>query len=312
MDTARVTSKGQLLVPARLRRKYGIKAGTKIRFMERDNEIVLQPLTRDYIRGVCGLLKSSTSATHELLRERARDRRCQKRRLGRPTPGAPTGGIHLTRVSALRSPLSQRRGRLQCLPASTSPPSAPEHRQHPLLRVGREVDQLIGVPFNLEVEAPTACGPSLPEVAGLVVLLGPEGRVAENLEQEGDAAVNRAGSREAQSSSCSGIVGCRRRASTLLELSGLMVERPNKGLGRAEGAVYAALLDILEPLGEPLLNECAVDRHLGSEGDPLALDGGLQEIAHVDADLLPDCSRKRHLKLLFDLDERHVEFLQRQ
>jgi hypothetical protein len=65
-------------------------------------------------------------------------------------------------------------------------------RQHLLLRVGREVDQVIGVLFNLEVEAPIACGPSLPEVAGLVVLLGPEGRVAEILEQEGDAAVNRA------------------------------------------------------------------------------------------------------------------------
>src|SRR3972149_5987211 len=58
-------------------------------------------------------------------------------------------------------------------------------RQHPLLRVGREVDQVIGVPFNLEVEAPTACGPSLPEVAGLVVLLGREGRGAGILEQRG-------------------------------------------------------------------------------------------------------------------------------
>jgi AbrB family looped-hinge helix DNA binding protein len=80
MDTTWVTSKRQLVVPARLRRKYGIKAGTKIRFMERDNEIVLQPLTRGYIRSVCGLLTSTTSATQELLRERARDRRRENRR----------------------------------------------------------------------------------------------------------------------------------------------------------------------------------------------------------------------------------------
>ncbi len=80
MDVAQVTSKGQLVVPARLRRKYGIKAGTKVRFMERDNEIVLQPLTRDYIRSVCGLLKSATSATQELLRDRERDRRRENRR----------------------------------------------------------------------------------------------------------------------------------------------------------------------------------------------------------------------------------------
>ncbi len=74
MDTAHVTSKGQLVVPARLRRKYGIKPGTKICFIERDGEIVFQPVTREYIRSVRGMLKSDTSATEELLRERAKDR----------------------------------------------------------------------------------------------------------------------------------------------------------------------------------------------------------------------------------------------
>jgi AbrB family looped-hinge helix DNA binding protein len=74
MDTAYVTSKGQLVVPSRLRRKYGIKPGTKICFIERDSEILFQPVTREYIRSVCGMLKSETSATEELLKERAKDR----------------------------------------------------------------------------------------------------------------------------------------------------------------------------------------------------------------------------------------------
>jgi len=74
METAQVTSKGQLVIPAQLRRKYGIKPGTKIRFIERDGEIVFQPVTREYIRSVCGMLKSETSATQDLLDERARDR----------------------------------------------------------------------------------------------------------------------------------------------------------------------------------------------------------------------------------------------
>jgi bifunctional DNA-binding transcriptional regulator/antitoxin component of YhaV-PrlF toxin-antitoxin module len=34
MDTAQVSSKGQLVVPVRLRRKYGIKPGVKIRFID--------------------------------------------------------------------------------------------------------------------------------------------------------------------------------------------------------------------------------------------------------------------------------------
>jgi AbrB family looped-hinge helix DNA binding protein len=74
MDTAYVTTKGQLVVPARLRRKYGIKAGTRIRFVDREREIVLQPLTREYIRSVCGLLADAGPATPELLKERKRDR----------------------------------------------------------------------------------------------------------------------------------------------------------------------------------------------------------------------------------------------
>lgn len=74
METAAVTSKGQLVVPARLRRRYGIKPGTKIRFIERPDGILFQPVTPEYIRSVCGMLSSDSSMTDELLKERARDR----------------------------------------------------------------------------------------------------------------------------------------------------------------------------------------------------------------------------------------------
>jgi len=75
METAHVTSKGQLVIPARLRKKYGITSGTAIRFIERENEILLQPVTSEYIRSVRGMLKSKTSATRELLEERSREKK---------------------------------------------------------------------------------------------------------------------------------------------------------------------------------------------------------------------------------------------
>ena len=81
METAYVTSKGQLVVPAKLRRRYGIKPGTKVCFVERENEILFQPVTKEYIRSVCGMLKSETSVTHELLRERAKDREREEAKL---------------------------------------------------------------------------------------------------------------------------------------------------------------------------------------------------------------------------------------
>lgn len=73
METAYVTTKGRLVIPARIRRKFGIKPGTKMCFIERDNEILFQPVTKAYIRSVCGILKSRTSVTEELLRERRKD-----------------------------------------------------------------------------------------------------------------------------------------------------------------------------------------------------------------------------------------------
>ena len=81
METAYVTSKGQLVVPAKLRRRYGIKAGTRICFIERNGEIVFQPVTREYVRSLCGMFKSDTPATEELLKERARDKEREEAKL---------------------------------------------------------------------------------------------------------------------------------------------------------------------------------------------------------------------------------------
>ena len=81
METAFVTSKGQLVIPARLRRRYGIKPGTKICFIERDNEILFQPVTKEYIRSVRGMLKGNTSVTQELLKQRAWDKEREEAKL---------------------------------------------------------------------------------------------------------------------------------------------------------------------------------------------------------------------------------------
>jgi len=81
MDTAYVTGKGRLVVPARLRRTHGIKPGTKICFIEWNDEILFRPVTRQYIRGVCGMLRSKGSGTGELLKERAKEKKCEEAKL---------------------------------------------------------------------------------------------------------------------------------------------------------------------------------------------------------------------------------------
>jgi AbrB family looped-hinge helix DNA binding protein len=55
--SATFTSKGQLVIPAQLRRKHKIEAGTKVQiFEDQFGRIVLQPLTDDYINRVRGML----------------------------------------------------------------------------------------------------------------------------------------------------------------------------------------------------------------------------------------------------------------
>jgi AbrB family looped-hinge helix DNA binding protein len=81
MEESTMTSKGQIVVPARLRRRYGLKPGTKVYFIERDREILFQPVTREFIRSVHGMLTSETSATKELLKERAKDRNHEEAKL---------------------------------------------------------------------------------------------------------------------------------------------------------------------------------------------------------------------------------------
>jgi AbrB family looped-hinge helix DNA binding protein len=46
------TVKGQIVIPAALRRKYGIKDGTKIIVTDIGDAIVLKPVTEQYLRNL--------------------------------------------------------------------------------------------------------------------------------------------------------------------------------------------------------------------------------------------------------------------
>jgi AbrB family looped-hinge helix DNA binding protein len=52
-----VSAKGQIVIPAPLRRKYGIKNGTKIIVTDVGNAIVLKPVTEQYLKNLQGSLK---------------------------------------------------------------------------------------------------------------------------------------------------------------------------------------------------------------------------------------------------------------
>ena len=57
--------------------------------------------------------------------------------------------------------------------------------------MGEQSEEAVGVTLDGEIQAPPAVDSGLPDVTGLIVLLGPEGGMAEILEQESDATVHR-------------------------------------------------------------------------------------------------------------------------
>jgi AbrB family looped-hinge helix DNA binding protein len=69
------TTKGQVVIPASVRRKLGITNGTRI-MVELDEEnaqIILRPITREYIHSLRGRLKGK-GLLKELAVEKARER----------------------------------------------------------------------------------------------------------------------------------------------------------------------------------------------------------------------------------------------
>lgn len=71
MDTY-ATSKGQIVIPAALRKKFGIKAGTRIILSDSGDSIRLTPVTDQYLRSLQGSFAGKGLVT-TLLDERAKD-----------------------------------------------------------------------------------------------------------------------------------------------------------------------------------------------------------------------------------------------
>lgn len=74
MDRALVTVKGQIVIPSKLRRKFGIKKGTQVYIYERDGEITIKPITDDYIRNMAGMAGTKGKLLKSLMKEKAKER----------------------------------------------------------------------------------------------------------------------------------------------------------------------------------------------------------------------------------------------
>jgi len=74
MDTSIVTVKGQIVVPANIRRKFGIKKGTKIAFIEQHGKLFIQPLDKSYFESLAGVLGTEGKLLKSLMEDKKRER----------------------------------------------------------------------------------------------------------------------------------------------------------------------------------------------------------------------------------------------
>ena len=74
METSVVTVKGQIVVPANIRRKFGIKKGTKIAFIEQHGKLFIQPLDKSYFESLAGILGTEGKLLKSLMDDKKRER----------------------------------------------------------------------------------------------------------------------------------------------------------------------------------------------------------------------------------------------
>jgi len=74
MATARLSTKGQVVIPADIRRKLGLRKGTPLVITEDHGAVVIRPATRQYFDSLAGILAGGPSLCKEIIEEHARER----------------------------------------------------------------------------------------------------------------------------------------------------------------------------------------------------------------------------------------------
>ena len=79
--SSKVTSKGQIVIPKRLRERYGIRSTTRVRWIEKQEGILMVPETEDPILAARGTLRGTG-----ILKAYLEEKRLEKRRENQRAP----------------------------------------------------------------------------------------------------------------------------------------------------------------------------------------------------------------------------------
>ena len=75
-----MTTKGQIVIPSRIRRHMNIKKGSKFYIEEDGDKIVIKPMNTEYFDNLAGVLETKGKLTKALVENRAKAREKEAQR----------------------------------------------------------------------------------------------------------------------------------------------------------------------------------------------------------------------------------------
>jgi len=80
MTIGNISEKGQLVIPKRLRIKYGLDAKSKVEWIDTGHGLMIIPIPKDPVRSSRGMLKGTKVTTETLLKARQKDKELEYKR----------------------------------------------------------------------------------------------------------------------------------------------------------------------------------------------------------------------------------------
>lgn len=83
MPVVKTSAKGQVVIPAGIRKRAGLHGGDKVSVEEHEGVIVIVPVAKDAVRSLQGILKGHPSFIEALLKSREEERRREEKKASR-------------------------------------------------------------------------------------------------------------------------------------------------------------------------------------------------------------------------------------
>ena len=74
METSKITTKGQVVIPAKIRKRHGLKSGTKVTFIENGDDIIIKTLDKNYFKKLIGITSTKGKALESLMEDKKIER----------------------------------------------------------------------------------------------------------------------------------------------------------------------------------------------------------------------------------------------